>query len=68
MVTKQSYKKGWKGAKSPLAPGLTVVYKMVSLGDNQAHFSVTGSVAKFAMGLFSFQVQKYSQNLEHILP
>ena len=31
---------------------------MVSLGDNQAHFSVTGSVAKFAMGLFSFQVQK----------
>ena len=38
---------------------------MVSLGDNQAHFSVTGSVAKFAMGLFSFQVQKYSQNLEH---
>jgi hypothetical protein len=41
---------------------------MVSLGDNQAHFSVTGSVAKFAMGLFSFQVQKYSQNLEHFLP
>ena len=28
---------------------------MVSLGDNQAHFSVTGSVAKFAMGLFRFK-------------